>query len=148
VTDRSVLEREVLRFADKVATRLRKAGLTGRTVQLKVRYSDFRTITRSRTLAEPTDLAADLARTGGALLAAVELEDGVRLLGLSIQQLDTASEVQEALALGDDESPTGTEAAREQRGELERSVDKVRARYGDDAVVPARLMRERGDRRP
>jgi len=146
VTDRTVLEREVLRFADKVATRLRRAGLTGRTVQLKVRYSDFRTITRSRTLAEPTDLATDLARIGGALLAAVDLEEGVRLLGLSVQQLDHTSAVQEALALGDDVSPSGTEAARRQRGELERSVDRVRARYGNDAVLPARLVRDRGDR--
>ncbi len=148
VTDRTVLEREVLRFADKIATRLRTAGLAGRTVQLKVRYSDFRTITRSRTLAEHTDLATDLARTGGGLLAAVDLEDGVRLLGLSIQQLDHASERQGALTLGDDESPTESEATRRHRGDLERSVDQVRARYGNDAVLPARLMREPGDRRP
>ena len=148
VTDRTVLEREVLRFADKVATRLRSAALAGRTVQLKVRYSDFRTITRSRTLAESTDLATDLARVGGALLAAVDLEEGVRLLGLSVQQLDHASEVQEALALGDDASPTGTEPARRQRGQVERSVDQVRARYGNDAVLPARLVQERGDPKP
>ncbi len=146
VTDRAVLEREVLRFADKVATRLRSASLVGRTVQLKVRYSDFRTITRSRTVAEPTDLATDLARVGGALLAAVDLEEGVRLLGLSIQQLDHASSVQEALALADEESPTGSEAARRQRADLERSVDQVRARYGSDAVLPARLMPDRTDR--
>jgi DNA polymerase-4 len=145
VHDRSILEREVLRFADRVASRLRKSGLAGRTVQLKIRYSDFRTITRSRTLAEPTDLAADLARTGAALLAAVDLGDGVRLLGLSIQQLDTASAVQGALGLGDEVSPTDTEEAHRQRGDFERSIDRVRARYGDDAVVPARLMPERAD---
>ena len=116
-----------------------------------IRYPDFRTITRSRTLAEHTDLATDLAHTGGALLAAVDLEDGVRLLGLSIQQLDHASEIQGALAFGDDqsrdESPDESEATRRHRGDLERSVDKVRARYGNDAVLPARLMREPGDRR-
>lgn len=145
VHDRSILEREVLRFADRVASRLRKAGLAGRTVQLKIRYSDFRTITRSRTLAEPTDLAADLARTGGVLLAAVEIGDGVRLLGLSMQQLDAASAVQGALGLGDEASPADTEAAHRQRGDFERSIDEVRARYGDDAVVPARLMPEPAD---
>jgi DNA polymerase-4 len=140
VLDRSVLEREILKFADRVASRLRKSGLVGRTVQLKVRYGDFRTITRSRTIAEPTDLASDLARTGTELLRAVELGAGIRLLGLSMQQLSEAEAVQEAFSLGDAESPTGSEAARRQRGELERSVDRVRARYGEDAVVPARLM--------
>jgi DNA polymerase-4 len=146
VVDRAVLEREVLRFADRVASRLRSGGLVGRTVQLKIRYTDFQTITRSRTLAEPTDLAADLARTGNALLAAVDLGNGVRLLGLSVQQLDHAGAIQEALLLGDDASPTENEGTRRQRGDLERTVDRVRARYGNDAVVPARLMPDREDR--
>ncbi|MEX2268729.1 MAG: DNA polymerase IV [Acidimicrobiia bacterium] len=146
VLDRAVLEREVLRFADRVASRLRGAGLVGRTVQLKIRYSDFQTITRSRTLAEPTDLAGDLARTGAALLTAVDLGSGVRLLGLSVQQLDTAGAIQEALLLGDDASPTESAAAHRQRSDFERSVDRVRARYGDDAVAPARLMPDREKR--
>ena len=146
VHDRSILQREVLRFADRVASRLRKSGLAGRTVQLKIRYSDFRTITRARTLAEPTDLAADLARTGSALLAAVDLGDGVRLLGLSVQQLDMARAVQGALGLGNEESPAESDEVHRQRGDFERSVDRVRARYGDDAVLPARLMSDRPDR--
>jgi DNA polymerase-4 len=143
VVDRAVLEREILRFADAVASRLRKAGLAGRTVQLKLRYGDFRTITRSRTVAEPTDLAGDLARVANELLAAVDIGDGLRLLGLSVQQLQEAEAIQEALSLGDHASPTGSEDQRRQRSDLERSVDRVRARYGDDAVLPARLVRER-----
>ena len=60
----------------------------GRTVQLKVRYAGFRTITRSRTLREPTDLAADIAAVAGALLRDVpDLEVGIRLIGVSMQQL-------------------------------------------------------------
>jgi DNA polymerase-4 len=148
ITDRTELERVVLRFADKIAIRLRAAEVAGRTVQLKVRYSDFRTITRSRTLPDHTDLASDLARTGAALLAAVDLEDGVRLLGLSMQQLDRAADVQEELSLGDDESPRSTDAARQQRVDFERSVEQVRARYGNDAVLPARLVQEPDGRHP
>jgi DNA polymerase-4 len=141
VVDRSILDREIVRFADRVGTRLRNGGLVGRTVQLKVRYHDFRTITRSRTLAEPTDLAVEIAHTASELLAGIDLGEGVRLLGVSVQQLDAVDAVQSALLLGDVESPRATDESRRQRSELERSVDRVRARYGDDAVLPARLVR-------
>jgi len=146
VVDRTILEREVLRFADKVASRLRRAGLAGRTVHLKLRYGDFKTITRSRTIAEPTDLAADFARIGTELLRAVDLGAGLRLLGLSVSQLQEAVAVQEAFGLDDAESPRGSEKTRRDRGDLERSVDRVRARYGDEAVMPARLVRTRSER--
>ena len=117
--------------------RARAGGVGGRTVQLKVRYADFRTITRSRTLAEPTDLAADLARTGNALLAAVDLGSGVRLLGrVRAAARARALRCRTALPLGRrQQARPRTTGARRQRGDLERSVDRVRARYGDDAVV-------------
>ena len=70
-----------------MATRLRAAHAAARTVQLKVRFGDFRTITRSRTLAAPTDLAADIARVARDLLRSLEVGAGVRLLGVSAQQL-------------------------------------------------------------
>ena len=138
VTDRAVLEREITKFADKVASRLRESGVAGRTVQLKLRYHDFRTITRSKTLPEPTDLSADLRHTAIALLRAAEMEEGIRLLGLSMQQLQPAAAVQRALDLEDD-APIRDSSEHEQRSALERSVDRVRARYGDGAVLPARL---------
>ena len=57
LTDRSVLSRELIRMVDAVATRLHKAGVAGRTIQLKLRFGDFTTITRSATITEPTDKA-------------------------------------------------------------------------------------------
>jgi DNA polymerase-4 len=138
VLDREVLEHEVLRLADKVAARLREAGRSARTVQLKLRYADFATITRSRTLTDPTDLARDLARTATALLDAVDLGDGVRLLGVSAQQLEVAHAVQGSLPFDEvDGGPALDDRA--ERGRLERSVDEVRARFGSDAVVAARF---------
>ena len=65
LTDRERLGAEIVRLADRVAQRLRAAGRAGRTVQLKVRYTGFRTITRSRTLPEPTDLAVDITAWPG-----------------------------------------------------------------------------------
>ncbi len=137
VRDRDVLRLEVRRLSDLVGERLRRAGRAGRTVQLKVRYHDFRTITRSKTLAEATDLSADLTRTAISLLDTVDLGDGVRLIGVSAQQLESADAVQRSLFPDDvDPMPGG----REQRGRLERSVDAVRERFGQDAVLAARRV--------
>jgi DNA polymerase-4 len=126
--ERRDLERELGRIAERTAARLRKAGRAGRTVQLKLRYADFRTITRARTLVQPTDLAAEIGATAQELLARVPLGPGVRLLGVSVQQL--------APAVTQGELPLGVaSSAREQTAALERSVDAARERFGDGAVT-------------
>ena len=140
-TDPEVLRREVARLADRTAARLRASGHRGRTVQLKVRYADFRTITRSRTLPAPTDLAADIAATARTLLDGVEVGDGIRLLGVSVQQL-----VEDAtpLALDLDGVAVGEGGALRpddgRRAALEQSIDSVRSRFGPESVRPARLV--------
>ncbi|HEX6310027.1 MAG TPA: DNA polymerase IV [Acidimicrobiia bacterium] len=142
VADRSELERELLRMAERVGARLRASGLAGRTISLKVRYGDFRTISRSRTSSEPTDAGAHVGTVARALLDAVDVGPGVRLLGVSVSQLSDAGAVQEQLPLagsGDDPRPR-------RRAAVERSVDALRDRFGDDAVGLARLLG--GDDRP
>jgi DNA polymerase IV len=133
VTDRSELEREALRLAERVGTRLRAAHRVGRTVQLKLRYADFRTITRSRTIPEPTDAGTEIAGVAHALLDAVDLGDGVRLLGVSVQHLEDPRGVQAQLPLDDDAAPEPAPRGR-RHAAVERSMDAVRARFGDDAV--------------
>ena len=160
--DREVLTREVMRLADRTAGRLRAAKQRGRTVQLKIRYADFRTITRSRTLAAPTDLASEIASTARALLDEAEVGDGIRLLGVSMQQLmaeEAGPGDQTALEFGDrsDDRPQefiGNQRT-DRRAALERSIDDVRLRYGHDSVIPARIVdapprieRAPGGRRP
>ncbi|MEA2932475.1 MAG: polymerase [Actinomycetota bacterium] len=85
--DHDVLHVEVVRQSDAVATRMRKAAVAGRTVTLKVRFHDFRTITRSRTAPAPVDTGRELARLAGELLASVDCSEGVRLLGVSASNL-------------------------------------------------------------
>jgi DNA polymerase-4 len=144
IADREALAREVLRMSDRVAERLRDGRRAGRTVQLKLRYKDFRTITRSRTLPEPTNLAADIAAVARALLDAVELGEGIRLLGVAVQQLQDvddlgeSAEAQDQLPLDVDRGAArGTDA---RRRAVEDSMDAVRKRFGDDAVGPATLI--------
>ena len=129
------LRREVVRLADAVASRLRRQGLAGRTVTVKVRFADFRTITRSRTEPEPLDTGAGLAIVGVGLLDAVDVSPGVRLLGLSVSNLVTATGRQLSL----DEGPAAGSP-----GDVARAVDQVRARFGEAALGPASLVGKEG----
>ena len=81
------LRRELVRMADATAARLRENGLSGRTVTLKVRFGDFRTITRSRTAADPVSSGPAIARVAKELLDGVDPGPGVRLLGVSVSGL-------------------------------------------------------------
>jgi DNA polymerase-4 len=95
LTDRSLMEHLLTRQAGDVARRLRKSGLSGRTVTIKVRMHDFTTLSRSSTLASPTDTAATIARLARGLLADLDTSGGVRLLGVGVSGL--ADWVQEDL---------------------------------------------------
>ena len=147
ITDRDVLAREVLRMSERVAERMRHGRRAGRTVQLKLRYEDFRTITRSRTLPEPTNLAADIAAVARALLDAVEIGDGLRLLGVAVQQLhdidgtDAGAGPTDQLPLDIDRDDTSAARGGDPRQRaVEDSMDAVRRRFGDDAVGAAALL--------
>ena len=137
---------ELLRMADAVATRLRSAGTRGRTVTIKVRYGDFRSITRSHTLDVPSDSAREINRVARRLLDAVDVTPGVRLLGVGVSGLTAEGEpeaVGTQLAMFDD-GATGSGivddvdvAADWERAEA--AVDAIRARFGAAAVGPASL---------
>ncbi|WKN50172.1 DNA polymerase IV [Nocardioides sp. Arc9.136] len=95
LTDRRLMEGLLTRQAGEVAGRLRKHGLSGRTVTIKVRLHDFTTLSRSSTLPSPTDSAATVARLARTLLADLDTSGGVRLLGVGVSGL--ADWVQEDL---------------------------------------------------
>ena len=143
VTDRAALERDLVRFAERVAARLRDSAVLARTVQLKARYGDFRTVTRSRTLTEPTDLADDLAGVARELLDGIDVRAGLRLLGVAAHQLVPVADTQPRLPL---DPPGGLDRTR--RADLERAVDDLRRRFGDQAVTraPSRAAARRGAR--
>lgn len=95
LVDRRVMEAVLVRQAGQVAERLAKQGLSGRTVQIKVRLHDFTTLTRSQTLAGPTDRGDVIATTARTLLRDLDPTGGVRLLGVGVAGL--ADWVQEEL---------------------------------------------------
>ncbi len=113
LVERRLLEGLLTRQADKVATRLRKARLSGRTITVKVRLHDFTTHSRSLTLPSPTDDPLVLARVARSLVGEVDTRDGVRLLGVGVSGL--ADWIQDDLfdldLLGEPEGPAPESSA-------------------------------------
>ena len=120
--------RELLRLSERVAARLRAQALVGRTVALKVRFADFTTITRSRTLTAPTDVARERLRTRRVeLFDALGLDRArVRLVGVRVEGLVDRPGVGAASStLGEPEQGWR---------EAEQAVDRATARFGPGAL--------------
>jgi DNA polymerase-4 len=111
LTDRRLMESLLTRQAADVARRLRKSGLSGRTVTIKVRLYDFTTLNRSTTLPSPTDDGVLIARLARRLLEYLDTSGGVRLLGVGVSGL--ADWVQEELFAPEDEGDPVAEDADE-----------------------------------
>jgi DNA polymerase-4 len=127
------IEAALLAHSQRLAGRLRRAALAARTLTVKLRYHDFTTITRSVTLAGPIDSPRDIYRTACELLATVDLDHPVRLLGLGGSGLDEPGE-------GGQLDLDSTEAW----DRLADAVAEVRDRFGDHSVEPARLLDRKG----
>ncbi len=153
--DRRVLSQTLLKLADRTASRARAAGQRGRTVSLKLRWSDFTTITRAETLTTPTDTAAEIHETVVALLDRVGvLGRRVRLLGVRLENLVAAGSVTEQLSLefpvltdrsrsAGRMSPGGAAAhrpARQQWRTAEGALDEIQARFGSTALGRASAL--------
>jgi DNA polymerase-4 len=135
--DRTVLRRELLRLVERVTAGLRRRGLRGRTITLKIRHPDFTTISRSRTLADPTDSSHTVYAVAVELLEA-HLPPGmlVRLLGVRVDQLSRGT-------AGEQLTLHGFGLAGHRAGhwpDAERAADAARSRFGSAAVRPASLL--------
>ena len=121
--------RELLALTGRVASRLRADGYRARTVILKARLATFTTLTRSKTMADPTDVGADLYQTVAALYRALPGERRrIRLLGVQATGLLSAGAEQLALLHG------------ERWSDVERTIDRIEERFGRGAAQPASLL--------
>jgi DNA polymerase-4 len=136
VADPEVIRRELLRLSRRTARALRSSDSAARTVVVKLRKADFRTITRSRTLAEPTNVTQTIYETACALYAASGLsgQARLRLVGVRVSGLVPAAAAVTQLAL--DERPAAWR-------EAETALDRITGRFGTDAVRPATLVEPR-----
>jgi DNA polymerase-4 len=130
VTDPAIVRRELLRLSGMVAVRLRAAGAVGRTVVLKLRFGDFTTITRSRTLSEPTDLGRRIYDELVDVYSALGKDHArIRLVGVRMEQLGEPGGGQ--MSLWDDDDGWR---------EAEDVMDAVSARFGRGSVTQASLL--------
>ncbi len=127
-SDPEVIERTLLAMADGVSGRLRSAGVRASTITVKIRDTSFRTITRQRTLPEPTDLTEPIYRAALELARPEVRGIRVRLLGVSASHLGE----REQLGLFATEDPR-------RRAAIE-AADSLRRRYGAGVVTRGRLV--------
>ena len=121
-----VLRARLLDLTEQVARRVRRAHLTGRTIQLKVRFADFHTITRSTTLPVPTDVTDEIWSAAVAILEArVPLDQPVRLIGIGVGTLTNAGTGQ----LGLFDRPQ-----RERQRRIDEVTDRIKDRFGTNAL--------------
>ncbi len=127
IDDRVFLRAELLRLADRVGARLRRAEWETGTVSIKIRFDDFRTLTRSTTLAEPTAVSQRIGEAAQALFEQIERRDPVRLVGVRAEKLRPAGGGM--LGLWDDD---------EDWRRVEGAVDDAVARFGSATITRAR----------
>ncbi len=132
--DVDIAEAERLRpilwqLAETLARRMRKAGIAGRGVTLKLKTADFRIITRSRRLKNATRSAEEMYQTAEPLLAREANGRAFRLIGIGAHDLVEAERVAQGDLFG------GAGAG---ENKLDKAVDAVRDRFGDDAIVKGR----------
>jgi len=134
VDDPAYIHRQLLKLSDRTAARVRAAGLVGRTISIKVRFSDFTTITRSKTLRDPTDVSRDIYASARALFDGLGLQRArLRLVGVRMEGLmDSENAPIQGLL---DEPAHGWRDA-------DRAVDRASARFGAGAVRPASLVED------
>jgi DNA polymerase IV len=136
ISDPDRIRRELLRLSGRTAHGLRAGGYVARTVSVKLRLASFKTLTRSRTLRSPTDVAREIYTTACSLYEAAGLDPGaqLRLVGVRASGLVPAAGANAQLTF--DDRPVGWR-------EAEQAVDQIARRFGAMAVRPAALVEDR-----
>ena len=130
IADRYVLETELLKLAVDVGRRLRKEAFRGKTITLKVRYEDFRTVSRSNTLSKATDLDDVIYQEACKLLSGVSHKQPLRLIGVTLHNLTEKLEGQLSF-FSEPQKDNET---------LTKVMDMVKEKYGEKSITRARLL--------
>jgi DNA polymerase-4 len=127
IADREVLQSWLVELAEQVARRLRRHGLKGRTVEIKVRFADFQTITRSTTLTEPSSITAELIQAGAELIEKKlpPRHLPVRLLGFGVKGFDDSGRSQRQLF---------DERDRQRQRRVDQVADEIAGKFGQRAI--------------
>jgi DNA polymerase-4 len=133
IADADILDGHIWRLAEKLADRAKAKRLAGRTVTLKLKRTDFRTLTRRTTLPDGTQTADRIYRTARALYDRMEHPEPYRLIGVGLSDLMTEAGADREADLLDPGAKT--------RRAAEDATDRIRARFGPDAILKGRALR-------
>lgn len=135
IEDPEIIAKEILRMCERASSRMRERALFAKTITLKIRFADFTTINRSKTLPLPIDTTHEIYEVAKGLYEGLSIERArIRLVGVSLDNLHT--DTHEQLILGGRESSWR---------ELQEGIDAAKARFGRDSVRPGRLIEESED---
>ena len=123
VGDKAVLRAWLLELTEQVGRRLRRSGLRAKTVNLKLRFSNFETISRARSVSDPTDATNRLWEVAAELLDRATLDREVRLIGMGVSNITREHARQQSL-FGDDK----------QDNQLDSVADSIKAKFGSGAI--------------
>jgi DNA polymerase-4 len=130
-----IIQRELLALADKVTRRMRRYGVTGRCISLKVKYSDFKQITRSHTIEGTTDDNSVIYKEVIKLLEKTEAGNNpIRLLGVAVSHLHSDGKIQ--LELFDERKN------KLKKQQVNQALDAINEKFGTTAIVPGRLLQK------
>jgi len=132
--DQEIVLRELLRLTEKATYRLREKDFSARTISIKVRFADFKTISRSKTVPLAISATHEVYEVVKALFLGLKLDRArIRLVGVSLDGLEDGIDASEQLVLGERENGWRQATA---------AIDKASARFGQGSVRPARLIDE------
>ena len=132
--DQEIVLRELLRLTEKATYRMREKDFSARTISIKVRFADFKTITRSKTVPLAISATHEVYEVVKALFLGLKLDRArIRLVGVSLDGLEDGVDASEQLVLGEREKGWRQATA---------AMDKASARFGQGSVRPARLFDE------
>jgi DNA polymerase IV len=135
--DQEIVLRELLRLTEKATYRMREKDFSARTISIKVRFADFKTISRSKTVPLPISATHEVFEVVRNLFLALKLDRArIRLVGVSLEGLEDGIDASEQLMLGEREKGWRQATA---------AMDKASARFGQGSVRPARLIDESSD---
>jgi DNA polymerase IV len=132
IWSKEAIEVELLALSERIGWRLRRAGISGRTVTVKVRYSSFKTITRSLTLQNPINFDEVIYEIAKRIMEKVPITEGIRLLGITVSHLGAGCGEMDLF-----------DEVNEKREKLTAAVDKLKGRFGSSILKHGRLLEQK-----
>ena len=131
--DPDILDGHIWRMAEKVSARAKAKGKAGRVVALKLKTSDFKLISKRQSLRHPTQIADTIYRTARGLFDQVGNRGPYRLLGVGLSEITGDNDADREGDLLDPDA--------RKRAEAEKAADRIRAKFGADAIIKGRALR-------